>query len=91
MSQFVSTKFTPKEMLDDSLNTQKHLTDTYNTWTNECDSNQLRGEFMNLLKEEHDIQHDVYTDLKNRGWYQPEDAPQTKVDEAKQKFCCVFE
>ncbi|MGI5899414.1 MAG: spore coat protein [Christensenellales bacterium] len=78
-------EFTPQAVMTDVLTTQKHLTDTYNTFANECASPQLKNEFMAILNDEHQIQHDVFCDMQQRGWYQVEAAEQTKIDQAKQK------
>lgn len=44
------------------------------------------NEFMNLLSEEHQIQHDVFTEMQKRGWYQTQQAPADKAQQAKMKF-----
>ena len=77
---------TDKEMLTDVLSSEKFLTDHYNQYANECASPSLMNEFMNLLSEEHQIQHDVFTEMHKRGWYQTQDAPAEKVQQAKLKF-----
>ena len=84
--------FADKEMLNDVLSSQKFMTDGYNTTANESDGTIVRSTLMSILDEEHSIQHDVFTEMKARGWYQTEQAPQNKIDETKQKFnsytCC---
>lgn len=77
---------TDKEMLTDALSSEKFMTDHYNQYANECASSSLMNEFMNLLSEEHQIQHDVFTEMHKRGWYQTQDAPAEKVQQAKLKF-----
>ena len=77
---------TDKEMLPDALSSEKFMTDHYNQYVNECASPSLMNEFMNLLSEEHQIQHDVFTEMHKRGWYQTQDAPAEKVQQAKLKF-----
>ncbi len=77
---------TDKEMLTDALSSEKFMTDHYNQYANECASPSLMNEFMNLLSEEHQIQHDVFTEMHKRGWYQTQDAPAEKVQQAKLKF-----
>ena len=44
------------------------------------------NEFMNLLSEEHQIQHDVFSEMQKRGWYPTQDAPEEKIRQAKMKF-----
>ena len=84
--------FADKEMLNDVLSSQKFMTDGYNLTANESDEPTVRNTVMSILDEEHSIQHEVFTEMKNRGWYQTEQAPQNKIDETKQKFstysCC---
>ena len=77
---------TDKEMLTDALSSEKFMTDHYNQYANECASPSLMNEFMNLLSEEHQIQHVVFTEMHKRGWYQTQEAPAEKVQQAKLKF-----
>lgn len=77
---------TEKDIMFDVLSSQKFITDTYNTFTNECASAGTRDEFMKILQEEHQIQADVFDTLKQRGWYQTPAAEQQKIQQAKQKF-----
>ena len=75
-----------REMLTDALSSEKFMTENYNQYANECASPSLMNEFMNLLSEEHQIQHDVFSELQKRGWYPTQSAPAEKVQQAKLKF-----
>ena len=75
-----------KEILSDFLLSQKLISANYNTFAGECTNQQLRTEFLNILKEEHDIQSNIFTDLQSNGWYKTEPAEQQKIMQAKQKF-----
>ena len=75
-----------REMLTDALSSEKFMTENYNQYANECASPSLMNEFMNLLSEEHQIQHEVFTELQKRGWYPTQEAPAEKVQQAKLKF-----
>jgi spore coat protein CotF len=75
-----------RELMDDVLSSQKHITGTYNDFTNECVNANVRSEFMRILNEEHQIQSDVFDEMKKRGWYQTPNADLEKVQQAKQKF-----
>ena len=77
---------TEQEMMTDALASQKLITDTYNTFANECGSASLKADFMNILSEEHQIQHEIFTEMQKRGWYQVEQADQNKINQAKQKY-----
>lgn len=81
-----SQGFCDRDMLTDVLSSQKFITDGYNTFANECATPAVKTDFMNILKEEHQIQSDVFTEMQNRGWYPTECADQNKVQQAKQKF-----
>ena len=78
--------FTDQEMLQDMLAAQKMVTGGYNTFANECASDGLKNEFVALLGEEHQIQHDLFVEMQKRGWYQTEPADQAKINQAKGKF-----
>ncbi len=78
--------WTDREIMDDVLTSQKHITDVYNTFSNECVNQQLQADMMTILKEEHNMQFDVFSDMQKRGWYSPAAAEQQKVTEAKTKF-----
>lgn len=75
-----------RDLMNDVLASQKFITDTYNTFTNECATPDVRNQFMRLLDEEHQIQAEVFDVMKQRGWYQTPAADQQKVQQAKQKF-----
>ncbi len=78
--------FTDREIMDDILTSQKHITGVYNTFSNECVNEQLQADMLSILKEEHNMQFSIFTDMQNRGWYSPAAAEQQKVSEAKTKF-----
>lgn len=77
---------TDKEIMDDILSSQKMITGTYNTFTNECVNQQLRTDFLNILRDEHNIQQTVFDQMKTRGWYSPASAEQQKISTAYTKF-----
>jgi spore coat protein CotF len=75
-----------KEILTDLLTSQKHITENYNTFANECATPAVKTDFMNILNEEHQLQNEVFTEMQKRGWYQTEAAEQTKINQTKQKY-----
>ena len=74
------------EILNDSIASQKLISSTYDTFANECATPNLRDEFMNILKDEHQIQAEMFTEMQKRGWYQVKTADQQQISQAKQKF-----
>jgi spore coat protein CotF len=75
-----------KELMDDSIASQKLIESTYNTYANECVNPSLRSDFLNILKEEHDIQADLFNEVQKRGWYQTKPADQNDIVQSRQKF-----
>lgn len=86
IQQNQSCQFGDKEMLFDALTSEKHITDTYNTWVNESSTPEIRQQLIAILGEEHTMQNEIFTELSNRGWYKTKPADQMKVQQAKQKF-----
>ncbi len=81
-----NTQMQEKELFNDVLASQKFITDSYNTFTNECATPTVRNEFMRILTEEHQIQAEVFDEMQKRGWYPTPAAEQQKIQQAKQKF-----
>ena len=79
-------QMTEKDMLQDGLASQKHITDSYNIFAGECVNPQLRGTFLNILDEEHRIQAELFNTMQSKGWYQVEQAPAQKVQQTRQKY-----
>ena len=75
-----------KEILQDGVLSQKLITDSYNSFAGECVNEQLRGAFLNILDEEHQIQADMFCTMQANGWYQPEAAEPQKIQKARTKF-----
>ena len=75
-----------KEIITDSLMSQKDITGIYNTFANECASEKLRETIMELLEDEHSIQMDIYEEMSKRGWYPVTAATQEEVTQVLNKF-----
>ena len=81
-----STTFSDKDRLQDALASQKFITENYNTFTFESVTPEVRGVFMSILKEEHEIQNEIFTEMQKRGWYQIQPAEPQKIQQTKTKF-----
>ena len=86
MTQATMGTMGDKEIISDMLSTQRQITGMYNLHAGECKCVELRDTFLNLLKEEHGIQSELFSEMHARGWYPTKDAPMTDVNMAKQKF-----
>ena len=81
-----SNSFSDREIMDDVLSSQKHISDGYNTYSNECVNQQLQNDMLNILKEEHSIQFSVFSDMQKKGWYNPATAQAQMINDTKTKF-----
>lgn len=79
MSSNVNIPMQDKEILHDSLSSQKEITSVYNVFSNECASTALRNEMLNILHDEHSIQADIFNEMQKRGWYPTEPAEEQKI------------
>jgi spore coat protein CotF len=78
--------FCDQDMMKDLLSSQKFVTDGYNNHANEAATPAVLTDFMNILRDEHQIQNEVFCEMQTRGWYPTEAADQNKVTQAKQKY-----
>ena len=78
-----------REALSDFLATQKLISSTYNTFAGECANTQLRDEFLDILKDEHCIQSELFSEMQSRGWYQVQQADANEVTKVRQKFSAM--
>ena len=78
-----NSTFTDREIMDDILSSQKHITDGYNSFSNECVNQQLQNDMLNILKEEHNMQFTVFNEMQKRGWYTPSAAQAQMINETK--------
>ncbi len=75
-----------KELMDDMLTCEKHAALNYSMFANECSTESVRADAMNLLNDQHKLQSEIFDFMSSRGWYAPEQAEMQKIDKAKQKF-----
>ena len=75
-----------QERMTDFICSEKKMTSNYNTYASECVNMNLRDDFLNILNKSHQTQSDLFRIAQNKGWYQVEQAPQSKVSQAYTKF-----
>lgn len=63
-----------KDRLTDSLITQKYIASGYNLAASEAANSQLMDTLIGILRDEHQIHHEIFNEMKARGWYQPKAA-----------------
>lgn len=77
---------TENEILEDMLASQQQIAVLYNSRVADCQNDTLKKEMLGILREEHNLHTDVYTELTKRGAHKDARAPQNKVDETKREF-----
>lgn len=75
-----------KELLTDVLSGQKQITSLYNSYAGECVSDSLRNEMLNILKDEHAIQSEIFCEMQSKGFYEVKQADTQQINSTKQKL-----
>lgn len=75
-----------KDRLTDALITEKYMADIYNVSALEASNSQLKDTFMNILRDVHQIQYEIYQEMNHRGWYQPKAANTSDISQHLNKW-----
>lgn len=75
-----------KDLMEKELLIIKGVCDLYLHGTIESATAEVHCAFKEALNESLDIQNKIYNLMAEKGWYKMENAEQTKIDAAKQKF-----
>ena len=75
-----------QERMSDLLTMEKKLGNNYDLFASECVNLALRNEFVKDLTQSHTTQTELFQGAQSRGWYQTEQAPMDKINQAKTKF-----
>lgn len=75
-----------QEMITDLMLTEKKMSNNYSIYASECVNVKLRDAFVDILTQSHKTQTDLFQTAQKKGWYQVEQAPANKVEQAMQKF-----
>ena len=75
-----------QERITDLILSEKKMSANYDTFASECVNVQLRDEFLKIFNQGHQTQTDLFKTAQQKGWYQVEQAPESKVSTAYQKF-----
>lgn len=80
-----------KDRLTDCLITQKYIATGYNDAAAESADSRLMDTLMNILRDEHQIHHEIFNEMKNRGWYQPKTANMSDVSRTLNQWSQEFQ
>ena len=86
MKEETKIELTERDMMEDSLDTQKQTMSGYLSAVTECADSQMRSTFVSILNEEAELSADVFSLMQARGWYQPKQAQESDIAKAKEKF-----
>lgn len=75
-----------QERVTDMILSEKKMTSNYNTFASECVDDQLRNQYLNILNQSHQAQTALFKAAQSKGWYTVEQAAQSKITEAYNKF-----
>ena len=75
-----------QERITDFLCSEKKMSANYDTYASECVSLPLRDDFLKIFNQSHQTQSDLFKLAQSKGWYQVEQAPQSKVSQAYTRF-----
>ena len=75
-----------QEKLTDFLCSEKKMSANYDSFASECVNIPLRDEFLKLFNQSHMTQTDLFKIAQSKGWYQVEQAPESKVSQAYTRF-----
>lgn len=86
MMKFDGAGMSDRDRMNDALSSQKYITSLYNTGANECEHMNYKTDVLGILNEEHQIQQEIFDDMKKRGWYEVSEASPEKMEKARQKY-----
>lgn len=73
-----------QKMMEQALAAQNRITAEYSERANQCSGTPVKMSFLNLLGEEHRIQHELLSDLHRRGWRTTTPAEETELQKLQQ-------
>ena len=75
-----------RNVMENLLLLEKSACDLYMHGAIEASDEQVFNSFSSALNQSLQLQNQIYTKMKERGWYAPEMAGHDKVQQLKQKF-----
>ena len=85
-SNQATSVWTEQQILQDALISEKHMTDSYNTYAGECVNEQLRNTMLTNLNDLHTIQANIFSTMQQNGWYPQQQAEAKQINQVKSKF-----
>lgn len=80
------TALSEKDSLEDMLNTEKLLLDSYSLAIKEGSTKSLRSQFMHNFTKAQENQFTVFSEMKDRGYYPVMPADKMQIDQKSDEF-----
>lgn len=75
-----------QERITDFICSEKKMSANYDIFASECVSVPLRDDYLKIFNQSHMTQTDLFKLAQAKGWYQVEQAPESKIDQMYTKF-----
>lgn len=75
-----------REKIHDLYITEKHLSETYNSFAGESSSRNLQQDLLTILNDEHELQFKLMEEMTKRGWHGIEYVKQEDIDKVKENY-----
>jgi len=75
-----------REYMDDILLTSKTLTNLYHTAVQESSTEDLHYSFKDILNQSLEMQHQIFSVMEQKGWYNMTEAQPQQVNQVKTKY-----
>ena len=73
-----------QNMMENAREWQDYITTQYNRLSNQCGATPVKMALLNLLGDEHRIQHEIFSEIHRRGWRKTENASEQEIQEVCQ-------
>jgi spore coat protein CotF len=77
---------TDREYMDDILLTSKVISNLYHYAVQESSTDELHYQFKDILNQSLEMQHQVFSLMQQKGWYNMQPAEQQKINQTKSSF-----
>ncbi len=75
-----------QERVTDFICSEKKMSANYDIFASECVSIPLRDDYLKIFNQSHMTQTDLFKMAQAKGWYQVEQAPESKISQMYTKF-----
>lgn len=79
------TEWDDRAKMTDVLDSQKRIAEEYNRCASESTSKERKNSLLEILAEEHEMQFEIYSEMKRHGWYQLRQAEACEVQYVQER------